>query len=514
MDDLAIRKRDTQAALSVSVRDAVSPIFRQRRVAAWLFCGIFAGALLAGFLAPRRYEAEMEILVNRERVDPVVTPDPSAPLAAAPQPLVSEEDINSEVELLKSRDLLESVVHASGLDKQKDSLWNRSLEQMNDFLHGAQSTPATRLAREVQTLENRLVIDPLKKTTLIRVAYSSHDPQQAACVLQNLGALYQEKHAQVHRPRGTFQFFDQEAQRYRSELAAAESSLIEFDNRQNLIDAAAQKQLVLQQLSQFESEVQQAQSESAAIARRATTIRQVQASTPLLQTSSEMHTDNAPLMATLEGTLLTLELKRSEMLSRYAPEYPPVKELEQQIADSRAAIEHALQNPLRQVATDRSPAQDWLSTELAKAETDRAQMQAEAAAKSQVVAFYQAEAHRLDQDGAEQQSLLRNVKTAEDSYLVYVRKREDARISDALDSQRIVNVSIAEAATVPAYPSLHLAWILIGGFFAAGAVSVGGAYAVDRLDPRFRTPEELGRYLDTRVLAAIPRGTSSDESEK
>lgn len=514
MEDLTIRQNDRSPLLAVSPRDAVAPVFRQRRVATWLFCGIFAGALVAGFLAPRRYQAEMKILVNRERVDPLVSPDPSVPSVAEPQPVVSEEDINSEVELLKSRDLLGNVVESAGLTAAKQSSWTRTLEGISDFLHGARSGPATRLAREVDMLENHLIVDPLKKTTLIRVSYSSHDPQQAAHVLQALAALYQEKHAAVHRPPGTFQFFDQEAQRYREELAAAESQLIEFDNRQNLIDAMAQKQLVLQQISQFESEMQQAQAETFAIARRTAALREEESSTPLRQATAETTLDNAPLLAQLEGTLLTLELKRSEMLSRYAPEYPPVQELEQQIASTKNSIVQALASPIGQVTTDRSPAQDWMATELVKAETDRAQMQAEAAAKERVVVHYEAEAHHLDEEGAAQQSLLRNVKTAEDSYLLYVRKREDARISDALDRHRIVNASIAEAATVPAYPALHLGWILIGGFFAASIVGIGGACVVDRLDPRFRTPEELGRYLDTRVLAAIPNGTVANGVEK
>jgi uncharacterized protein involved in exopolysaccharide biosynthesis len=162
------------------------------------------------------------------------------------------------------------------------------------------------------------------------------------------------------------------------------------------------------------------------------------------------------------------------------------------------------------VTTDRLPAQDWIATELSRAETDRIGLNAQADATAQVVRHYQGLAQRLDTKGLEQTDLVRNVKTAEDNYLLYVRKREEARISDALDSKRIVNVAIAEAATVPALPTLQLAWILIGGFFAASVVSVGTAYAVDRLDPSFRTPDELYRYLDTRVLASIPSGEAGE----
>jgi hypothetical protein len=37
-------------------------------------------------------------------------------------------------------------------------------------------------------------------------------------------------------------------------------------------------------------------------------------------------------------------------------------------------------------------------------------------------------------------------------------------------------------------------------------VSVGTAYGVDRLDASFRTPDELNRYLELKVLASIPTG--------
>jgi len=44
---------------------------------------------------------------------------------------------------------------------------------------------------------------------------------------------------------------------------------------------------------------------------------------------------------------------------------------------------------------------------------------------------------------------LRNQKAAEETYLASQRKQADARLSEALDRSRIMNVAIAEAATVP-----------------------------------------------------------------
>jgi len=59
--------------VAYTLRDFVGMAFRRRRALLLCFFGILAGALLSAFLWPR-YQAETEILVGRERVDPVVTP--------------------------------------------------------------------------------------------------------------------------------------------------------------------------------------------------------------------------------------------------------------------------------------------------------------------------------------------------------------------------------------------------------------------------------------------------------
>jgi uncharacterized protein involved in exopolysaccharide biosynthesis len=508
MTELAILRSENTAMPAHSLRDAVAPIFRKRRLASLTFLGIFLGAVLTGLLVPRKYEAEMKILVNRDRVDAVVTPDPDGPVPAAPVATVSDEDMNSEVELLKSRDVLEKVALACGLDSQKETVWVR----VGDAVRRTPPTPEARLERSVEKLEDGLVVEPLKKTTLIRVAYASRDPKLSAQVLQTLATFYQEKHAAVRRPAGTFDFFDQETNRYQGELEAAEAQLEQFNSQENVVAPAAEKQLTLEQLSQFQAELQREQANAYGAERRARALEAEASALPQRQTTQAVERDNGELLAQLKSTLLSLQLKRSELLGKYAPSYPSVKQVEAQITEAQNSIARAEGAPLQEVTTDRAPAQDWMATELAKAEADRAAFQAQAAATAGVVRQYKETAQELDQKGTTQDDLVRQVKTAEDNYLLYLHKREEARISDALDSKRIVNVSIAEAAAVPALPTLQLGWLVIGGFFAAGFVSLGAAYAADRLDPSFRTPQELGEYLDVQVLAAIPKAILTKES--
>ena len=86
---------------------------------------------------------------------------------------------------------------------------------------------------------------------------------------------------------------------------------------------------------------------------------------------------------------------------------------------------------------------------------------------------------------------MHDLKASEDKYLLYLNKREEARIGDALDEGGILNVTIAEQATVPALPQLSGLGFGFVGLAGAGMLSVTLAFVADYLNPAFRTPDEI-----------------------
>ncbi len=199
-------------------------------------------------------------------------------------------------------------------------------------------------------------------------------------------------------------------------------------------------------------------------------------------------------------------MRHTELLTKFEPTYRPVQQVEEQIAQTRAAIDAAEKAPLRDETTDRDPTYEALRTELAKAKTDLAAAQARDSAMSALIHAYRAENQQLNRKEVIHEDMLRTVKADEENYLLYLRKEEEARISDALDRQRFSNVVVAEPATVPLKPqSRGLLILVFGGLFAV-LVSVVLALIVDRWDPSFRTPDEVEAFLGTPVLAALPKG--------
>jgi len=467
-----------------TARDVAAVIFRQKKMLLVSFVVILLGIVLSGVLMPK-YQAQMKILVRRERVDPVITSQPNTLQLNREE--VTEAELNSEVELLNSSDLLHKAVVATALQDQETG------------------SEEVRTAKAVRQLAKQLHIEPLRKTNVIAVTYESSDPAMASKVLNTLAGLYTEKHLEVHRPSGEFRFFDQQAEQYRKGLQRAEQRLTDFTRQHGTVSAQMERDITLQKLSEFEVSYRQTQAAVAETEQRIRALEQQQNSLPGRLTTQVRTSDNPQLLQQMKSTLLNLELKRTELLTKFDPSYRLVQELDKQIADTRAAIAAEEKAPVREQTTDQNPTSLWVNAELAKARTDLSALKAKAAATSAILNLYRQTARELQESALVQQDLLRAAKTAEENYLLYQRKQEEARINDALDQRGILNVAIAEQPAVPALPVRSTLLYGLLSVFLAGTASLGMAFTSDFLDPSFRTPTEVNAYLGSPVLASIPK---------
>jgi uncharacterized protein involved in exopolysaccharide biosynthesis len=476
-----------------TMRDLLAVLFRQRGLVLISFAGIFLAVVLYGLFAPS-YEAQMKVLVRRGRVDPVVTPTPTqSPEFQRHE--VTEEELNSEVELLRDEQILRTVVQGSGLVSE-DEPWFWKLVGEND---------EERLARVVRRVSRRLEVEPVRKTTLIDVKYSSSDPAQSAKVLESLAGAYLERHLQVRRPSGEFNFFEQQMLQSRKGLEEAEFRLMDFTQDQGVVSAALERDLTLQKLTEADANDRQTR---VSIAETAERIRKLSAqlqSLPERTTTVIRNSDNPQLLEKMKSKLLDLELKRTELLTKFEPSYRLVQEVDQQIAETKAALAVEDQAPVRELTTEQDPNHEWAKAQLVKAEVELGALEAHEQATSIEVAGYRAIAHRLGDHAIKQEELLRDFKAAEEKYLLYVNKREEARIGDALDQGGILNVTIAERPRVPALPARSGLFFGLLGFVLAGTMSTSLAFAADYLDPALRTPDEVTACLGSPVLASLPR---------
>lgn len=489
----------------VTARDIAAIVFRHRKIAISSFVAILVFAMFCLYRSGR-YQAQMMILVeNGKRANPVVTPQANAAPEIRTQ--VTEQEMNSELAFLQSPSLLQQVVVACGLDSKPASF-------LGLHVGSPEQGKSARIALAVRRLQGDLDTQVVKMADVISIKYRSSDPQLAARVLRTLAELYLKNHAELHRPKGTVEFFEQQTEQYQKNLASAQAKLILFTQDEGVVSAALQTDAALRQLDSFNAMEGETAAQIAQTQERVHALEnQLEKISPRMTTQIR-NSDKAQLIEKLKETLLNLELKRTELLGKYEPTYRPVKDVEEEISQTKAATVEAERSQWQEVTSDRDPAFDLLREDLIKARADLAGWQAREIALGRMVHTYEAKALWLQKQGVAQQDLERNVKTAEDNYMLYVRKQQEAKISDALDKRNILNVRVAEAPMVPVLPVHSGSWYLLVSCLIALLGALGIAFVADYTDPTLRTPQEVESCLNVPVLLTLTKKVGAKTNGK
>jgi uncharacterized protein involved in exopolysaccharide biosynthesis len=483
---------------SPTLRDVAAVFFRHKRLLVVSFALIATAGVLYSIFFPS-YKAEMKVLLRRGRIDPAVTPTPS-PSPAFEHDEIAEEELNSEVELLHDEDILRQVVLETGL---AHTTWISALTGQG---------PDERTEKAVRRLARKLEVQPVRKSRLITVSYSSSDAAKSAAVLRSIARTYLTKHAESARPLGQQTFFEQQIRESQLLLEEAQKALIAFTRKKGAVSAELERDLTLHKLSDAEASELGLESAIAEASERVHALEARLRILPERRVVAITNADNPQLQEKLKSKLLDLELQRTELITKFQPSYRLVQEVDQQIAQTKAAIGAEELKPLRDETTEDDPEFEWAHSEHLKSDVElRALQERETVSREQVLA-YRIAAQKLEENAVAQHDLEQKMKTAEEKYLLYSNKREEARIGDALDQDGVLNVAIAEQPRVPALPVWPLWAATCFSFIGACGFSTGLVFAANYFDPTFRTPEEVVEFLGSPVLMSLPARGSEPQS--
>lgn len=468
-------------------------LFRQRRIFVGVALLVLSGSAFYAMFGSQ-YQSNMKVMVRRGRADAPVSAGENAPLDLT-RMAVTEEELNSEVELLRDQEVLKKVVEETGTGGRD---WFH-IFHMNEGR-------AEQVERAARRLAGRLKVDPIKRTNLIGVSYSAADPHKSQKVLSCLSKIYLDKHRAVHRPNGESEFFEQQRAESRRELEESQKKLMQFNISRDVVAAGQQRDLALQRMSELDASARQTRIELAETRQKVLELEKQVASVPERTTTQIRTADNAELQKALQASLLELQLKRIQLLTKFEPNHRLVQEVVQQIQQAQSAISAAQSDPVKDETTDKNAHYEWAKLELERANVQLRALQARDSATSTQQGAYRKLAAKLGEESILQQDLVNRERAAEDTYLLYVRKQEEARMDDALDDRGIVNVVIAEQPVTPALPEMA-GWAVVAlGIVAAGGAGAGAAFVADYLNSGFRSPDDVVAYLDLPVLASLPSG--------
>lgn len=426
----------------------------------WLVLGLFtvllAPVIVFTLSAPKKYEAEVKLILRKNRAEVAIGGTAPAPAA------LGEGEVAAEIELLKGRELYEQVVRTARLAKGKGAL--------------AQ-------AEAVGEMDANLKIQQIGKTNIISLRSTWPAAEMAAKVPNLLADLYLKKHVEVHGNSGAASFFNERTAFYQRQLEEAQKALTHFRQTGDVSLINEQKQAYLRRASDLKAALEEADSQARDGEVRLRLLAKQRGAQPLQVETGSRTVRTSALAERLKGTLIDLQTKRAELLTKYDPQYRLIKEVDQQLADTRGALDRESQPQVADTSQAPNPLRQSLEADSLRLENQVAGLRARREALAGDLSEYRARQSRLEELTGNHNDLERSVKIAEENFLLYQRKLEEARLGDDLDKRQILNVSVLERAAVPVLPApQHRAYLLLFGFFAAGFGALGGAFITDYLE--------------------------------
>ncbi len=452
-----------------TVHSLIRMFWRRRRTVALVFCSVMLLTAISVVLLPKKYESHMKLLVKNERAELVVGPNAKD---VARQEELTEYDLNSETELLRSTDVLHDVVLRCGL-----------LPNESGVVHAAGEPSPRAVEKAVSSLRNNLTVAPVRKSNVIEVSYLSKSPESAYEVMQELSERYLQEHLNLHGTPGTQEFFRQQAGAYEEQLRRNDANLSEFRRRYGITTMPEEMAAVLKRSMEASGEFDAA---DAAVHEYQHKVAEAEAQIAATQSrvlTQSRESTNQYSVEHLHTMLVDLQNRRTDLVAKFRSDDRLVTTVDQQIAEVQAALEQAKTTRATEETTDINPLHEDLKKDLATARMELAGALARRVSLARDVTGYRERLATLEGVSPEYDGLMREARLSEEDFLLHMKKEEEARIADALDKQKIANVAIVEHPVVPqaqASPKPLLDMAL--GFVLAVFASFGAAIGLEYLE--------------------------------
>ena len=163
------------------------------------FVGVVGLATVAALFWPKTFRSEGKLLVRLGRENMAI--DPTATVGATPMLTIQpsrENEINSIIEIMHSRVLIEKVVDVIGPDVLMESDASPTLPPAD----GSTSDSALVRAAAIRMLSKSLNVEAARKSDVVLISYDAGSPVLAQNVVSRMIEYFLEEHVRLNRTPG------------------------------------------------------------------------------------------------------------------------------------------------------------------------------------------------------------------------------------------------------------------------------------------------------------------------
>ncbi|MFD0987318.1 exopolysaccharide transport family protein [Methyloligella solikamskensis] len=305
----------------------------------WVIClSLLAGVITFFALSMMRpvYTSEARILIeNEESTYRRPTGDQSAPASST----LDEQAIQSQVQVLTSRDLILKVVDELDLANDPSFKEDAGVSLMNRLLGLIGIAPEkSQNDQTAGVFAEHLSVYQLGKSSVIAVAYTSGDPELAAKAANSLARVYIEwqREAKLTQTRDATAWLRNQIEALRDRVSDSESAVENFRAEEGIYAGSGDVDLTAQQLSELNSKLILAKAQKSEAEARARMIRQMLTENGEIEATSEVL--KSGLISALIEQRVQVQRQLAELSATLLPSHPRIQQLNSELADVRAQI--------------------------------------------------------------------------------------------------------------------------------------------------------------------------------
>lgn len=391
---------------------------------------------------------------------------------------VSDTYLETQYKVLRSETLARRVIDELGLGRREEfnpprGFWHRS----------SAADPADAAERTLKTFEDRLSIDPVKRSRLVEVGFESRDPELAARAVNAIASNYidQSLEQRWEATQKASQWLSQQLVGLRAKLENSEDELQRYARTNGLLflenEKGASENIVDDRLRQLQEELTKAQADRY---EKESLERLVEAG------------DYSALPGAVENKLLQdltlrlsdLETSYAQLATTFSSDYPKVKQLQSEIDETQTTLRRERDRVATRIRNDYEAAR-------------RREGLVE-----QAFLVEQKQANSVAEKSVQYNILKREAETNRQLYDGLLERLKQAGISAGLKAS---NIRVVDAAVEPRKPvrpnlPLNLSLALVAGL----GLGVGAAFLQSHLDNTLKSSEDVERFLHLPALALIP----------
>jgi polysaccharide biosynthesis transport protein len=324
-----------------------------------------------------------------------------------------------------------------------------------------------------------VTVEPVRRTRLVSVQFTTPSPRLSQLLANAHVESFMRMNLENRFSLSTEarDFLDQKKTELRAKLEKAETALNKFRRAHGVVSVEKGENIVVDRLVEVNRQLTGARAQ------------RIEAESLYRTVESRNNQDLAQVMTQglvqqLKSNLATLEAEKARLGTVFKADHPRMKELDQQIAAARQALNTEVANVVR-----------GIKSSYAAAFAKERSLEAEAARQQDA-------ALRMREVGVDYTLLQEEVNTNRSLYESVLKRLSETNVASDL---AVSNMQIAERASLPLGSSgpnspLYVLASLISGLF----LGVGAAFLREFFDSTVGTPEAVWRAVGLGTLGVVP----------